>query len=86
MNMPEVTVTQRSPSTWDFTVEPQVAGMFLIKGTMLVTQKDQDGMSGNITAGFINLRSTLSGSWVTEGSDFNSTLHIHLNETRFGKE
>eukprot|EP00931_Biecheleriopsis_adriatica_P050022 TRINITY_DN2894_c0_g1_i3.p1 TRINITY_DN2894_c0_g1~~TRINITY_DN2894_c0_g1_i3.p1 ORF type:complete len:283 (-),score=50.75 TRINITY_DN2894_c0_g1_i3:383-1231(-) len=82
----EVTIKQRSSSIWEFKVGPSVSGMYLIKGTMLLTHEGPDGMFGNITAGFVNLRSTLSGSWATERRDLNSTLHIHLNETSFDEE
>jgi len=77
---------QQVPEGISFTVGPAVGGMYLIRGKMDVTQRGQGHMSGNIRAGFVNLRSTLSGTWQAEGTDFNSTLHIHLTEMGFNEE
>jgi hypothetical protein len=73
-------VLHRTPAGADFHVGPAVGSMYLIRGRMDVTRRDQDQISGNIKAGFVNLRSTLSGTWQADGPDFNSTLHIHLRD------
>jgi hypothetical protein len=64
-----------------FNVGPPVghSGMFLVDGTMNVTHRGTEGMSGSIKVGFANLHSTLSGTWRTVGADLgSSTLHVHL--------
>mmetsp|Transcript_66678 Transcript_66678/g.168141 ORF Transcript_66678/g.168141 Transcript_66678/m.168141 type:complete len:235 (+) Transcript_66678:80-784(+) len=78
----EVTLRQ-GPSGISFTVGPVVAGVYLIKGEMAIMHRDRNHVSGTIKAGFVNLRSTLSGTWRAEGADLNSTLHIHLTEMGF---
>eukprot|EP00443_Scrippsiella_acuminata_P017764 CAMPEP_0115252118 /NCGR_PEP_ID=MMETSP0270-20121206/43982_1 /TAXON_ID=71861 /ORGANISM="Scrippsiella trochoidea, Strain CCMP3099" /LENGTH=233 /DNA_ID=CAMNT_0002667563 /DNA_START=94 /DNA_END=792 /DNA_ORIENTATION=+ len=74
------------PGGLSFTVGPAVGGMYLISGKMDVTRHDEDHMSGSIKAGFVNLHSTLSGTWRAEGADLNSTLYIHLTEMGFDEE
>jgi hypothetical protein len=66
-----------------FTVGPPLgsSGMFLVDGTMTVTDQSANRTSGNITVGFVNLHSTLSGLWWAHGnsSELGKTkLHVSL--------
>jgi len=74
------------PGGISFIVGPAVGGMYLISGSMDVTHHDQDHMSGSIKAGFVNLHSTMSGTWWAEGPDLNSALHIHFTEMGFDEQ
>lgn len=67
-----------------FTVGPPIGskGMFLIDGTMTVTQTSTERTYGSIKVGFVNLHSTLSGTWWADGDTSNlgnRTLHVRLS-------
>mmetsp|Transcript_63810 Transcript_63810/g.132213 ORF Transcript_63810/g.132213 Transcript_63810/m.132213 type:complete len:237 (-) Transcript_63810:16-726(-) len=76
----EVTVVH-GPSGISFTIGPPIAGHFLIGGTLEIhQQRGSHHLSGKIRAAFVNLRTTLTGTWESVNMDLNSELHIHLVE------
>lgn len=75
----EVTVVPNPPG-FSFTIGPPVAGMYLIGGTLDVLGRDEHQIRGKIRAAFVNLRTTLTGTWEADSTDLDSVLHIHLKE------
>mmetsp|Transcript_72224 Transcript_72224/g.169080 ORF Transcript_72224/g.169080 Transcript_72224/m.169080 type:complete len:262 (-) Transcript_72224:41-826(-) len=76
----EVTVVRDHEGGLSFTIGPPIAGHFLIGGTMEIQERDQGRLAGKIRAAFVNLRTTLTGTWEATSSDLHSELHIHLTE------
>lgn len=85
----DVTVStgMAAPFSWDlqtgplqFKIGPPCGEQFLISGQMSVSDVSKETMQGEITAGFVNLRSTLKGTWSSGGHGLNGTLLIHLKD------
>jgi len=81
----EVTVVPNPPG-FSFTIGPPVAGMYLIGGTLDVVGRDEHQIKGKIRAAFVNLRTTLTGTWESESNDMDSVLRIHLKELGVNEE
>lgn len=64
-----------------FIVGPEVEGVGpLVRGYLTVRDDCAYGMCGTIRAGFVNIHSTLSGTWQTEGENLDSVIHIRWIE------
>ena len=83
-----ITVTQEAPFLWSnltgagmsFKIGPPCAGTHLISGKMWPTTVTAEGISGKIRAGFVNLRSTMSGTWSTGPSGLAGNLTVAFQE------
>ncbi|CAE7728421.1 PSL4 [Symbiodinium sp. CCMP2456] len=83
-----ITVTQEAPFLWtnltgagmSFEVGPPCAGTYLISGKMWPTKATAEGISGKIRAGFVNLRSTMTGTWSTGPSGLDGNLTVAFQE------
>lgn len=69
-------------TSMNFTIGPNVGvgDEHIISGVMDVLHASPEGLSGNITAGFINLRSTLSGTWESGPDGLDGAVQIHLSD------
>ncbi|CAK0811778.1 unnamed protein product, partial [Prorocentrum cordatum] len=69
-------------ASMNFTIGPAVGigDEHVIAGHMEVLYASPEGIGGNITAGFINLRSTLSGTWEAGADGLDGPVQIHLSE------
>lgn len=75
----ELNTTQ--PTKMTFIVGPEVEGVgALVRGSLKVRDDCAYGFCGTIRAGFVNMRSTLSGTWQTEGKNLDSVIHIRWIE------
>lgn len=81
----EVTVIPKPPG-FSFTIGSPVAGMYLIGGTLDIQGGDEHHIKGKIRAAFVNLRTTLTGTWEADSADLDSVLHIHLSEMGVNEE
>ncbi|CAE6922456.1 PSL4 [Symbiodinium sp. CCMP2592] len=83
-----ITVTQDAPFLWtnltgagmSFKIGPPCAGTYLISGQMWPTKATAEGISGKIRAGFVNLRSTMTGTWSTGPSGLLGNLTVAFQE------
>lgn len=80
-----IMVNQPGPFLWDlspadmaFTIGPAIRNTFLIKGSLTPTKATSKGISGVMTAGFVNLRTTATGMWNTGPSGFTSDLTLQF--------
>jgi len=64
-----------------FIVGPEVEGAGpLVRGDLTLRDDCAVGMCGTIRAGFVNIHSTLSGTWQTEGDTLDGVIHIRWIE------
>jgi len=82
-----VATVEPGPFAWDlrrseltFTVGPRCAGMYLISGSMWVDSAGEEGLRGTIKAGFVNLRSTMRGTWETDKDGLAGALLVHFRD------
>lgn len=82
------TATGVAAKQMEFTIGPPVGccGEHVISGRMDVLESTSNGLSGNITAGFMNLRSTLRGSWTSGVDGLEGAIHIHLSDLGMEKD
>ena len=80
-----IIVNQPGPFLWDlspadmaFTIGPAIRNTFLIKGSLTPTKATSKGISGVMTAGFVNLRTTATGMWNTGPTGFDSDLTLQF--------
>ena len=67
-----VQANQPGPFLWDlsasemkFAIGPPIRGTFLISGTLWPLEATPSGIHGQMKAGFVNLRTTATGTWST---------------------
>ena len=83
-----VAVSQAGPFLWTnltgasmpFKIGPPCVKTHLISGTMWPTKVTAEGMVGEIRAGFVNLRSTMTGTWSTGPMGFEGNLSVAFDE------
>ena len=83
-----ITVPQDGPFLWanltapsmPFRIGPPCAKTHLISGTMWTLKATPEGLAGGIRAGFVNLRSTMSGTWSTGREGFHGNLTVAFQE------
>jgi len=83
-----ITVTQEAPFLWtnltgagmSFKIGPPCAGTYLISGQMWPTKVTAEGIAGKIRAGFVNLRSTMTGTWSSGPGGFLGNLTVAFQE------
>ncbi|CAE7656867.1 PSL4 [Symbiodinium sp. CCMP2456] len=72
--------TNLTGASMSFKVGPPCAGTYLISGKMWPTKATAEGISGKIRAGFVNLRSTMTGTWSTGPSGLDGNLTVAFQE------
>ena len=83
-----ITVSQEGPFLWTnltgasmpFKIGPPCANTNLISGTMWPTRVSPQGIVGGIKAAFVNLRSTMSGTWSTGSQGFNGNITVAFDD------